>query len=79
LFFKGGNDVLTFQGRTVEEVRQAFQDSVDDYLEFCAGRGESPERPCNGKLLVRVEPEVPRLLLAEAMDRGISSSPETWP
>jgi predicted HicB family RNase H-like nuclease len=65
-------DVITFQGRTVEEVRQAFRDSVDEYLEFRAGRGEPPERPCNGRLLVRVEPEVHRLLLAEAMDRGIS-------
>ena len=32
-------DVITFQGRTVEEVRQAFRDSVDDYLAFCAERG----------------------------------------
>lgn len=30
-------DVVTFEGRTVEEVEQAFRDSVDDYLEFCRG------------------------------------------
>lgn len=29
-------DVITFQGTSVEELRQAFVDSVDDYLEFCA-------------------------------------------
>ena len=28
-------DVITFKGNTVEEARQAFEDSVDDYLEFC--------------------------------------------
>ena len=34
-------DVVTFQGSTVTELRKAFRDSVDDYLEFCAERDES--------------------------------------
>ena len=29
-------DVIIFQGTCVEEIKQAFDDSVDDYLEFCA-------------------------------------------
>ena len=29
------SDVVTFQGETVDEVEQAFHESVDDYLEFC--------------------------------------------
>ena len=33
-------DVITFQGTSVEELKQAFEDSVDDYLEFCAVRSE---------------------------------------
>ena len=33
-------DVITFQGTSVEELKQAFEDSVDDYLEFCASRGK---------------------------------------
>ena len=37
-------DVITFQGSSVEELKQAFEDSVDDYLEFCASRGEDPEK-----------------------------------
>jgi predicted HicB family RNase H-like nuclease len=35
-------DVITFKGETVAEVRQAFQDSVDDYLEFCQELGQEP-------------------------------------
>jgi len=38
-------DVITFQGTCVEEIKQAFIDSIDDYLEFCAARGEQPEKP----------------------------------
>ena len=41
-------DVVTFQGRSVEELEEAFRDSVDDYLEFCELRGEEPDRPFSG-------------------------------
>lgn len=37
-------DVITCYGETEEEARQAFCDSVDDYLDFCASRGELPEK-----------------------------------
>ena len=35
-------DVITFEGETVNELKGAFKDSVDDYL-FSADRGEQPE------------------------------------
>jgi len=38
-------DVITFEGISVDEVHKTFQESVDDYLDFCAQRGESPEKP----------------------------------
>jgi predicted HicB family RNase H-like nuclease len=31
----GIRDVVTFQGRSVEELEKAFRDSVEDYLAFC--------------------------------------------
>jgi predicted HicB family RNase H-like nuclease len=65
-------DMITFHGRTVEEARQAFQDSVDDYLEFCAARGEAPEKPFSGRFVVRMKPEVHRALAIEAQRRGTS-------
>ncbi len=34
-------DVITFQGRSVDELKQAFEESVDDYLAFCKSRGEA--------------------------------------
>ncbi len=47
-------DTITFQGKTVEEARRAFRDSVDDYLEFCAATGDPPEKPFSGRFVVRV-------------------------
>ena len=38
----GLRDVITFQGESVAEVTQAFHDSVDDYLDFCASAARVP-------------------------------------
>ncbi len=65
-------DVITFEGKTVEELRQAFRDSVDDYLEFCATRGEDPEKPYSGKFVIRVDPELHKSIVVEARKRGKS-------
>ena len=34
-------DVITFQGKSVDELRKAFEDSVEDYLAFCAEEGKN--------------------------------------
>ena len=65
-------DVVTFQGQTVDELRKAFHDSVDDYLEFCAERGEEPEKPYSGKFVVRVEPELHKTIAIQARKDGKS-------
>jgi predicted HicB family RNase H-like nuclease len=36
-------DVITFQGKSVEEIKKAFRDSIDDYLEFCKERNEKAD------------------------------------
>jgi len=63
---EGLRDVVTFQGTTVEEIKRAFRESVEDYLAFCAERGESPERPASGKFVLRVPSSTHRFLIAEA-------------
>ena len=42
-------DVITFQGMSVAEIKKAFRESVDDYLEFCKKRGEESDKPFSGK------------------------------
>lgn len=59
-------DVVTFEGKTVAELRRAFQESVDDYLEFCAERRESPEKPYSGRFVVRVDPDLHKRLVMRA-------------
>ena len=31
------HDIVTFQSESVEGLQQAFEDSVEDYLDFCKG------------------------------------------
>src|SRR3954453_4223473 len=65
-------DLITFHGKTVEEAQQAFRDSVDDYLEFCASLGEAPEKPYSGKILIRLSPKVHQELEILAKVQGKS-------
>jgi predicted HicB family RNase H-like nuclease len=68
----GLRDVITFQGETVAEAIQAFHDSVDDYLEFCEERGESPEKPYSGRFLLRMDPALHRHLAYMAEELKVS-------
>ena len=54
----GIRDSITFEGATVAELRADFEAAVEHYLADCAARGESPEKPASGKLMLRVPPEV---------------------
>jgi predicted HicB family RNase H-like nuclease len=65
-------DVITFQGTTVKQLERAFRDSVNDYLEFCAARGEDPDKPFSGTLSLRVAPELHRALHLRAKQSGKS-------
>jgi len=65
-------DVITFQGTSVKELEQALKDSVEDYREFCAKRGEDAEKPVSGRFLMRLPPELHRKAATRARREGIS-------
>jgi predicted HicB family RNase H-like nuclease len=65
-------DVITFQGTSVEELEQAFRDSIDDYLEFCQERGEEPDKPFSGRLMLRLSPPLHREVYLRARREGKS-------
>jgi len=65
-------DVITFQGKSVKELKQSLKESVEDYLQFCRERGEEPDRPFSGKFVVRVSPGVHREAFLKAKNAGKS-------
>ncbi|MEI2610484.1 MAG: type II toxin-antitoxin system HicB family antitoxin [Candidatus Promineifilaceae bacterium] len=69
-------DVITFQGKSVDDLRQAFKDSVEDYLDFCASRNEEPEKPFSGKFSVRMDPRLHQRISLHA--RKARKSLNSW-
>lgn len=65
-------DVVTFQGTSVEDLIQAFHDSIDDYLDYCKERGEQPDKPFSGRLMLRVSPDLHRQVSVQATRAGKS-------
>jgi predicted HicB family RNase H-like nuclease len=65
-------DVITFQGKTVAEIKKAFRESVDDYLAFCKERKEEPEKPFSGKFNLRLDPDLHRQIYVAAKQHKMS-------
>lgn len=68
----GIRDVVTFQGLSVDEIREALKDSVDDYIDMCHKHGKEPEKPFSGKLVLRLESDLHRRVACAAHREGKS-------
>ncbi|MCA9030516.1 MAG: type II toxin-antitoxin system HicB family antitoxin [Planctomycetaceae bacterium] len=65
-------DVITFQGKSVDELTKAFHESIDDYLAYCKQRGETPDKPFSGQFVTRIPPELHRQVNVAAVLAGKS-------
>ena len=68
----GIRDIVHFEGSTADELRQAFRDSIQDYLNACAEKGREPNRPFSGRFPVRVSPDLHRKAATMAAEEGLS-------
>lgn len=68
----GINDIVSFHGHSVEEVREQFAIALDSYLSDCEEIGKDPERPYSGKLNLRLSPDFHKAIAIEAETTGQS-------
>ncbi len=68
----GIRDRIGFHGESVTDLRTAFVDAVDDYLETCAAVGLDPKKPYSGNLMLRIAPETHAALAIAAEVEGKS-------
>jgi predicted HicB family RNase H-like nuclease len=54
----GITDGVGFHADSVEGLRAAFHEAVDDYIETCARMGKEPQKAYSGKVMFRIDPEV---------------------
>ena len=68
----GIQDVIDFYGRTPDELRKEFKNSVEEYLAWCAEEGTKPEKTWLGKLTIRVDEDLRRRFAVVAAASGES-------
>ena len=68
----GIKDRVGFHGESVTELKNAFQEAVEDYLETCAAVGKEPQKPYSGKLMLRIPPELHASIATAAQVSGQS-------
>ena len=71
----GIRDVVGFHGESVDELRSAFEEAVDDYVETCEKLGRPPQKPYSGKIMLRIDPAVHAraAALAEAQGKSLNA------
>ncbi|MCF6317991.1 MAG: type II toxin-antitoxin system HicB family antitoxin [Proteobacteria bacterium] len=65
-------DILVFDGQSVEEVKQSFYSVVDEYLEDCVKEGTDPKKPFSGQFITRLKPTLHQKLFISAKKAGVS-------
>lgn len=68
----GIRDVIGFHGESVAELRAAFEEAVDDYLETCKQLNREPNHPYSGQFRLRLSPELHARAAMVAQTKGKS-------
>lgn len=63
---------IIFIGETFSDLKQAFEDAVDSYLDHCQEEGIEPEKTLSGTFNVRITPELHKRLSIKAFETRTS-------
>ena len=66
----GIKGLISYEGDSVQALKEDFKNAVDDYLEECAEDGVEPQKPYRGSFNVRISPELHRTIALYSASRG---------
>ena len=66
------NDLISFEGETVKELKKDFKDAINSYLQTCKELGKEPEKQCKGSLNVRLGVELHNKAKMKSIEQNIS-------
>jgi predicted HicB family RNase H-like nuclease len=69
-------DIITFQGKSVSELKRAFKDSIEDYLDFCKERNEEPDNPFLESGVVYIPQKLQKKIYRKALESNLNI--DTW-
>lgn len=65
-------DLIMYDGETLEELKVSFESAVDEYLEMCIEEDKCPDKPCSGTFNVRMSEKMHRQSIHESNLLGLS-------
>ena len=68
----GIDDLVTFEGSSVQELKESFIEAVDDYLELCESINKSPHKSYKGTFNVRINPVLHKQIAQKSLELGLS-------
>ncbi|HAJ27858.1 MAG TPA: toxin-antitoxin system HicB family antitoxin [Syntrophus sp. (in: bacteria)] len=63
---------IAYEGKTVDDLVKDFRDGIDDYLDMCVEEGREPEKPFKGTFNIRLDPELHKHLVVNALGEGMT-------
>lgn len=69
---EGIDALVNFEGRSVDELKTAFHQAVDEYVEYCRENGIAAHKSYSGNLNVRISSETHSRIAFLADRAGIS-------
>lgn len=69
---EGINDTVSFEGASINELKAAFHEAVEDYLDMCLRYGKEPQKTYKGSFNVRINPALHKKAAILAASQGTS-------
>ncbi len=69
---EGVDDLITFEGDNVDQLKKSFQEAVEDYLELCESVGKAPHKSYKGTFNVRIKPNLHKQAAYKSVELGLS-------
>jgi len=69
---EGIDDLVTFEGQSVDELVSAFQEAVEDYVVLCEEAGKPVQKSYKGSFNVRIDPALHKKAALLSSNLGLS-------
>jgi len=69
---EGINDLITFEGESVHDLKNAFHYVIDEHIKDCENENISAEKSYKGSFNLRLTPDLHRKAVIVAKTRGIT-------
>lgn len=66
------NDLIMYEGGSINELRAAFEEALDSYLSFCKENNKEPNQTFKGSFNIRIGEELHRAAAVAAAKSGIN-------